>query len=205
MPENNWILDYMVDNSGNSMRNVLSADQQDYTNALTNNPNNEYVFSPENMRKSAVERQNQLGGALGLEGLQKLYGILQTGQGLSPQQRGMLSAVMQRSLGMAAEQSGQGLGRRLAAQGISNTGLANSSLAQVLSGSLSAQRQANSELDQQSLNAYFNALQNALGQNQFLRGLNAQERTAAKDRKANTFKSIFDTAKAAAEAAAAGG
>lgn len=88
--------------------------------------------------------------------------ILSAG-GLTPQQRAMLSAAMNRQLGLQAEQAGQASQRRAAAQGISGTGLANAMQGNIFSGLLSAQQQGESALDKYSLDLYQNALQTLFG------------------------------------------
>ena len=97
-----------------------------------------------------------------LQGSKGLADILNA-QGLTPQQRAMMSATMSRSLGAQAEQGGLGLGRRAAAQGISGTGLANAGLGQIQSGLLSAMQQGEEGINQQSIDLYRSALQSALG------------------------------------------
>lgn len=82
-------------------------------------------------------------------------------QGLSPEQRAMMSAAMSRTLGRATEADQEALSRRLAAQGISNTGLGNAALTGAQGNLLSAYQQSLSNVDQQSLSAYLNAV-NAL-------------------------------------------
>ena len=84
--------------------------------------------------------------------------------GLTPQQRAMLSAAMNRQLGMQAEQAGQATERRSAAQGIAGTGLANAQYGNVLSGLLSAQQQGEQGLNEYGLNLYQNALRALLGE-----------------------------------------
>ena len=91
-----------------------------------------------------------------------LANIINAG-GLTPEQRAMFSATMNRNLGLQAEQAGLGLGRRAAAQGIGGTGLANAGLGQIQSGLLSAQQQGEEGLNEKSLQMYMNALQTALG------------------------------------------
>lgn len=95
-------------------------------------------------------------------------------RGLTPAQRAMFSAAMNRSLGLQAEQAGSGLGRRSAAQGISGTGLANAGLGQIQSGLLSAQQQGEGDLNQKSLDLYMNALNQILGINERQKDRNLQ-------------------------------
>lgn len=97
-----------------------------------------------------------------LQGSKGLADILNA-QGLTPQQRAMMSATMNRNLGLQAEQGGLGLGRRAAAQGISGTGLANAGLGQIQSGLLSALQQGEEGINQQSVDLYRSAIQSALG------------------------------------------
>ena len=115
----------------------------------------DYLKSPEGQAKLAAGKTiaNSYSG---------LADIINAG-GLTPQQRAMFSAAMNRNLGLQAEQAGLGLGRRAAAQGIGGTGLANAGLGQVQSGLLSALQQGNEGIDQQSLDLYRSALQSALG------------------------------------------
>lgn len=116
----------------------------------------------------------------------KLGSIVES-EGLTPAQRSMLSAAMQRSLGTQAEQAGQGLGRRAAAQGISGTGLANANLAQVQSGLLQALQQGDEGINQKSQDLYMSALQSLLGIGERDRDRNIAMNEAERQRKSNSF------------------
>lgn len=118
----------------------------------------DYLRTPEGQAKLAAGKtiMNSYAG---------LADIINAG-GLTPQQRAMFSATLNRNLGLQAEQAGLGLGRRAAAQGIGGTGLANAGLGQVQSGVLSAQQQGEEALNEKSLQMYMNALQTALGLNE---------------------------------------
>lgn len=164
----------------------------------------DFQFSPDMQNKSYAEKQNVLAGNVGLDALEGLWNIINA-QGLTPQQRAMFSAAMNRNLGMQAEQAGQGLGRRFAAQGIAGTGLANSALGQIQSGLLEAQQEGEEGLNKMGLDLYQNALQSGLSQNQFFRDLVSRERNAAKDRKSRVFSTIFGGARDVGEAYAGGG
>lgn len=84
-------------------------------------------------------------------------------KGFSPEQRAIYSNILNRNLGLQAEQAGLGLGRKAAAQGISGTGLANAGLGQVQSGLLAAQQQGEQGINEAGFRAYQQALQTGLG------------------------------------------
>lgn len=139
------------------IKNAMTGEISDADRAFLN------LFTTEDGRSAEQELRN---GLLQQNVAKAAYGgigdILSAG-GLTPQQRAMLSATLNRSLGMQSEQAGLGLGRRAAAQGIGGTGLANAGLGQVQSGLLSALQQGNEGIDKQSLDLYRSALQSALG------------------------------------------
>lgn len=92
----------------------------------------------------------------------RLGDILNAG-GLTPQQRAMLSAAMNRQLGLQAEAAGETAQRRAAAQGIAGTGIGNAMQGNVLSGLLAAQQEGEEGLNKYSLELYQNALQTLFG------------------------------------------
>lgn len=84
-------------------------------------------------------------------------------KGFSPEQRAIYSNILNRNLGLQAEQAGLSLGRRAAAQGIGGTGLANAGLGQVQSGLLAAQQQGEQDINEAGFKAYQQALQTGIG------------------------------------------
>jgi len=78
--------------------------------------------------------------------------------GLTPQQRAMMTSAMSRQLGRAAEGEKEAMSRRIAAQGIGGTGLANAALSGAQGNLLSAYQQGLSNIEQTGMNSYLQAL-----------------------------------------------
>lgn len=101
--------------------------------------------------------------------------ILASG-GLTPAQREALTRVTNRMLAQQAQAAGAGLGRRFAAQGIENTGLATAGLSGILNRLLGAQQQQQGRLDELSLSILQSAVSQLFGAEQAQAGRRFQER-----------------------------
>ena len=97
-------------------------------------------------------------------GLPVIHQGLISGQGLTPNQRAMLSAAMSRSIGRAGEAGQEALSRRLSAQGIGGTGLGNAALSGAQGDLLGLYQQGLSDINKADLEMYMNFLNLLAGQ-----------------------------------------
>jgi len=100
--------------------------------------------------------------------------ILASG-GLTPAQREALARVANRVLAQQAQVAGAGLGRRFAAQGIENTGLATAGLSGIFNQLLGAQQAQQGRLDELSLGILQSAIRQLFGAEQAQAGRRFQE------------------------------
>lgn len=110
-------------------------------------------------------------------GQKELRRIIASG-GLTPAQRDALTRVANRMLAQQAQLANAGLGRRFAAQGIQNTGLANAAVAGIFNQLLGAQQAQQGKLDELSVGILQNAIGQLFGAEQAQAGRRFQEKMA---------------------------